>query len=185
MAQAHILTDVSIDPAVPAIRRLGRAELMEALARGWDDFSAMPSHALFLCAIYPAMGILLAGLTLGFAIVPLLFPLAAGFALIGPFAAIGLYELSRQRELGLDGSWKGAFGLRRCPAGGGIIALGVLLLIIFILWIAVAEGIYIANLGHRPAGSVPDFRRAFKPCAFGAPLSGLHDPGGLDVDRGR
>src|ERR1700730_15614741 len=101
MAQAHVLAGASIDPPAPAIRRIGRAELMQALAQGWDDFAAMPSHALFLCAIYPAMGILLAGLTLGFAIVPLLFPLAAGFALLGPFAALGLYELSRRREAGL------------------------------------------------------------------------------------
>src|SRR6202049_4996860 len=155
MTHLHVIFGSESIATLPVVRKIGMSDLKDALAKGLDDFRAFPTHVMFLSAIYPLIGLVLARLTLSHDLLPLLFPLAAGFALIGPFAAIGLYELSRQRELGLDGSWKGAFGLRRCPAVGGIIALGVLLLIIFILWIAVAEGIYIANLGHRPAGSVP------------------------------
>ena len=58
----------------------------------------MPTHVIFLAIIYPIFGLFLACMTFGYDVMPLLFPLAAGFALIGPFAAIGLYELSRQRE---------------------------------------------------------------------------------------
>src|SRR3954447_6628651 len=103
MAQSHILVGVS-EPttADPVVRRIGSADLMDALRKGYDDFAAMPSHAIFLCVVYPVIGIVLAGLTLGYAVAPLLFPLAAGFALVGPFAAIGLYELSRRREAGAD-----------------------------------------------------------------------------------
>src|SRR5690554_4036848 len=86
--------------ANPAIRRLTSADLGAALRLGWEDFKAMPSHAIVLCIIYPVLGLMLARAVHGYAVLPLLFPLAAGFALIGPFAALGLYELSRRRERG-------------------------------------------------------------------------------------
>ena len=66
--------------------------------RGWEDFKAVPSHAIILCVIYPVLGLVLARAVLGYSVLPLLFPLAAGFALLGPFAALGLYEMSRRRE---------------------------------------------------------------------------------------
>src|ERR1700731_3805258 len=86
----------------PVVRKLTFADLGLALRRGLDDFRAVPSHAIMLCLIYPVVGLVLARLVLGYSVLPLLFPLAAGFALIGPFAAIGLYELSSRREQGLD-----------------------------------------------------------------------------------
>src|SRR5688572_17815716 len=120
MAQAHILYGNGASATAPAIRRIGLSDLMDALAKGCKDFAEMPSHALFLCVIYPVIGLVLAGMTLGFAVVPLLFPLAAGFALIGPFAALGLYELSRRREAGIEASATDAFEVLRSPSIGAI-----------------------------------------------------------------
>jgi uncharacterized membrane protein len=145
--------------AIPVIRKIAMSDLKDALAKGIDDFRAFPTHVIFLSIIYPVVGLLLAGLTLRYDLVPLLFPLAAGFALIGPFAAIGLYELSRQRELRQDVTWWDAFGARRSHSADAIIALGVMLLIIFVLWIAVAQAIYVANFGYTPPELVPDFMR--------------------------
>ncbi len=84
--------------AAPIIRTIGLSDLHEALRLGWEDFKAVPSHAIILCVIYPVLGLVLARTVLGYSVLPLLFPLAAGFALLGPFAALGLYELSRRRE---------------------------------------------------------------------------------------
>src|SRR5215469_2136770 len=109
MANPRILVGATTSPAQPVVRRISPADLYYALTRGIDDFTAVPSHAVFLCVIYPLLGILLIGVTLGhsLALLPLAFPIAAGFALVGPLAAIGLYGLSRRRESGLDSANSG------------------------------------------------------------------------------
>src|SRR5215468_2910807 len=144
MAHAHILLGAGVEQAAPVVRRITPADLLDALRRGWNDFTAMPSHAIFLCAIYPLVGVALAGLTLGFAVLPLLFPLAAGFALIGPIAAIGLYELSRRREAGVPTTAGHALDVLHSPSLDAIIALGAVLMVIFLVWVATAHAIYVA-----------------------------------------
>ncbi len=119
----------------------------------------MPTHVVFLSLIYPIVGLALAGATFGYDVVPLLYPLAAGFALIGPFAAIGLYELSRRRELGLDTSWKHAFDVIHSPSLPAIVALGVLLLVIFAIWLAVAQALYVASFGQDEPTTLIAFAR--------------------------
>jgi uncharacterized membrane protein len=131
--------------------------LSDALRLGWEDFKAIPSHAIILCVIYPVLGIILFRLVLGYSVLPLLFPLAAGFALIGPFAALGLYELSRRRERGEEAAAWHAIYVLRAPAFGAMLGLGILLFVLFGIWIAVADAIYIAIFGHASAASIPDF----------------------------
>jgi len=157
MAYWHILVGASERPARPVVRRIAPSDLLHALRRGVDDFVAMPSHAVFLCVIYPLLGILLIGMTLGYSMLPLAFPIAAGFALIGPLAAIGLYELSRRREAGLDSTSSHAFDVLHSPSLGAIVALGFLLMAIFLIWLVVAEAIYIANFGYAPPASLGAF----------------------------
>lgn len=139
------------------VRELTTADLQDALRLGWEDFKAIPSHAILLALIYPVLGLVVARLTLGYAILPLLFPLAAGFALIGPFAAIGLYELSRRREQGLEASAWHATEVLKSPSFGAILGLGVLLFAIFGVWIASAQAIYIAAFGYETAAEIPGF----------------------------
>src|SRR3954452_22181562 len=159
MADSHFIFADKVVQAPPRVRTIAIADLRDALAHGIDDFAAMPTHAIFLCLIYPIAGLFLARLTLGYDVLPMLYPLAAGFALLGPFAAIGLYELSRRREQGLDLSWEHAFEVFRSPSSGAIAALGALLTVIFVVWIAVAQSIYVATFGYAPAASIPAFLR--------------------------
>ena len=140
MAQSHILIGAPTRLDHLSIRRVGTADLIDALKKGWQDFSAMPSHALFLCVMYPVIGILLAGLTLGYALLPWFYPLAAGFALIGPVAAIGLYELSRRREAGIEVAAADALDVLHSPSIGAIVALSLLLMLLFLIWVATAHG---------------------------------------------
>ncbi len=139
------------------IRKIGLSDLSEALRLGWEDFKAVPSHAIILCVIYPVLGLVLFRMVLGYSVLPLLFPLAAGFTLIGPFAALGLYELSRRRERGEEAAAWDAIHVLRAPSFGAMLELGTLLLVLFIVWIAAADAIYIATFGHAPAASIPDF----------------------------
>ena len=157
MAMSHVIIGAGEGPAQLAVRTVSFADLKEALAKGVEDFSAMPSHATFLCIIYPVAGLVLGRLAIGYDVLPLLFPLMAGFALVGPFAAIGLYEMSRRREQGLDISWRHVFDVRHRPTFGAIATLGLLLMAIFLVWIAVAQAIYVATFGYLPAASIPDF----------------------------
>ena len=82
--------------AAPVVRTIGLPDLHRALRLGWEDFKAVPSHAIILCIIYPVLGLVLARAVHGYSVLPLLFPLAAGFALLGPFAALG--RLAKRQE---------------------------------------------------------------------------------------
>jgi uncharacterized membrane protein len=139
------------------IRHIGFSDLLDALRLGWEDFKAVPSHAIVLCVIYPVIGLLLWRMALGYSVLPMLVPLAAGFALIGPFAALGLYELSYRRELGTEASAWHAFRVLRAPSFGSMLGLGALLLAIFAVWVATAHAIYVSTFGNTPASAIPDF----------------------------
>lgn len=154
----HLITgSTSPETAMPVVRRITVDDLWDALRLGWEDFSAMSTHAIFLVVIYPIVGLLIGRAVFGADILPLLFPLMAGFALLGPFAALGLYELSRRREQGLDVSLPKILEARHSPSIGAILMLGIGLGVVFFVWIAVANAIYIANFGYTPAASMPDF----------------------------
>jgi uncharacterized membrane protein len=139
------------------IRTIGLSDLHDALRRGWEDFKAVPSHAIILCVIYPVLGLVLARAVHGYSVLPLLFPLAAGFALLGPFAALGLYELSSRRERGESATAWDAVEVLRSPSFGAMVGLGTLLFALFVTWVATAQAIYLAAFGYEGVSGISDF----------------------------
>lgn len=142
MANFHVLAGGSGQLVTPHVRQITFADIGEALRRGAQDFLAAPSHVAFIGLIYPVAGVCLAALTFSGNALPLLYPLVTGFALVGPFAAVGLYEMSRRRELGHEMSWTDALDVLRSPAMPSIIGLGLLLTCILLGWLATAQALY-------------------------------------------
>ncbi len=147
MGSFHVLTSSAEIQEFPVVRKIGFADLGDALVEGFRDFRAMPSHLFFLAVVYLVIGIFLFPSTSGQNALPLLFPLLAGYALIGPFAAIGLYEVSRRRERGLPHSFGYAFGVLRSPALPSILAVGFTLMVILLLWLASVQSLYQSQFG--------------------------------------
>jgi uncharacterized membrane protein len=132
----------------PVVRSIGAGDVLDALREGWDDFLACPTQLLFLGILYPVIGILAAFAASGRDLMPLLWPLVSGLALVGPVAAIGIYELSRRREQNLPSSWLDAFDVLKSPNLGSIVVVGVVLLAIFVAWLFIAQAIYDGTLGR-------------------------------------
>ncbi len=157
MTTFHVMAGANDAVARPAVRRIGLSDIRDALARGFDDFRAKPSHYVFLSLIYPISGVVLITWSSGANLLPLIFPLIAGFALLGPFLALGLYEISRRRERGMDTSWLHALEVRHSPALPSILAAGAMLVGLFVVWLFVAQALYTSLFGPEPPRSMALF----------------------------
>lgn len=147
------------DPAVEdtIVRPISVADVFDALRQGSRDFMDKPSHYIFVVLIYPIIGISLFTWASGGNALQLLFPLMAGFALLGPLAALGLYEISRRQERNLDTSWKHALDVRKSPAIPAIVAVGALLVGLFLIWVYVAQALYVWLYGPESPTSIVAF----------------------------
>ncbi|WP_323784157.1 DUF2189 domain-containing protein [Thalassovita sp.] len=161
----HALETVAVsigshDTELPEIRPLTLADIRMALRKGVDDFAHFRSDVMVMVLIYPAIGILLAFIAFQQNMLHLLFPMAAGFALIGPFVAIGLYELSRRRELGETAGWSQALSVLRPAVAGPVFSLGLYLIALYAIWLVAAAWIYRITLGPDLPGTLRDLATA-------------------------
>lgn len=157
MANFHVMADARGLHMQPVVRRISTADLWDALRLGAQDFWAKPSHYVFLCLIYPIVGVILTRWSSGSNAIHLVYPLMSGFALVGPFAAIGLYEISRRREAGMNSNWHHALDVRHSPALPSIAVIGIMLVALFLLWLYAAQSIYTNLFGDSPPASVAGF----------------------------
>ncbi|MGF1660461.1 MAG: DUF2189 domain-containing protein [Rubrimonas sp.] len=140
-------SDAASPPSTRAARILTVDDLRGALRQGWDDFAAKPTHVLFLVAIYPLAGLLLATLAGRGDALALVFPLVAGFALLGPLTAVGLYELSRRREAGEPARLADAVSVATGPAAGPVARIALVLFAIFTAWLTAADLLWASVMG--------------------------------------
>jgi uncharacterized membrane protein len=155
--------------APPAVRRITTGDLWASLREGVADLGAVRDDILFIGVVYPLAGLVLARFLFSQNLIPLAFPLVAGFALVGPVAAIGLYEISRRREAGEAVNWLTAFKVFRSPALPSVLWLGFLMMVLFGLWMAVAYGVYYATLAPMfmtAIGAAPPSLGAFLNAVF-------------------
>jgi uncharacterized membrane protein len=143
--------------SMPQVRRLTNADLNEALRLGLQDFLACRTDVMFLVLLYPVIGILLITMGVQSQMLPMLFPMIAGFALLGPAAAVGVYEVSRRREQGHPTSWLAALRLYEHPSFAAILMLGFYLLGVFAVWMITASAIYAYTLGPAAPASFNSF----------------------------
>ncbi|MBK0327419.1 DUF2189 domain-containing protein [Rhodobacteraceae bacterium F11138] len=149
------LSGQDTDPIV--LRDLTTRDLRNALSLGFQDFTALRTDVMFIVLIYPILGVLLTWFALNRDLLPLVFPMMSGFAIIGPVAAVGLYEMSRRREAGLSTGWGDAFSVIASPSFLPIVVLGGYLAVLFVGWMFAAGAIYKMTLGPEAPASLTTF----------------------------
>jgi uncharacterized membrane protein len=155
----HALFEANRTTGSLKLRRLEPADCFAALAEGFDDALEMPTYPAFVGLFYALAGVALVSVSSFADALQLAFPLASGFALIGPFVAVGLYEMSRRRERGLEPDWRAALAVARSPALPSILALGLLLFAVFAGWIGAAQLLYVHLYGPDPPAALMPFLR--------------------------
>lgn len=140
-----------IAPASVA-RDLALADLRAALGAGWQDFRAYPAFGLFFASFYVVSGLVLYFLLFSRGEFTWLMSAAAGFPILAPFAAVGLYEVSRRREAGLPMPWSAILGALRGRGDEQILSMGVILFVAFAFWLMVAHGIYAVFMAEAVVG---------------------------------
>ena len=147
------------DSELPEIRSLTLDDLRTALRKGWADVMAFRSDVVFVCLLYPVIGGVLAVLAVQGNSLQLIFPTVSGFALAGPVAAVGLYEMSRRREQSLPTSWQAYLDVIKSPKFGGILILSLFHVVVFLVWVMSANLIFDATMGPEAPASVTAFAR--------------------------
>ena len=162
--------DTGASTGQPTVRKIGFTDLMDALAKGYDDFKTNPSHLILCIMIYPVVTLIFARIGAGYEIWPMIWPLFSGLALIGPLIAMGLYEMSRRREQGLEVSLMDGFKVLHSPAIGAILVLSLTMIAIFLIWLLAAKAIYELVFSGGIAVEIGDFFQQIFATAKGVEL---------------
>ncbi len=129
-------------PPPQVVNVLAFRDLRDALNAGWRDFLAMPQFGMFFGGVYVLAGLAIGWVTLTGGDLTWLIPAIAGFPLVAPFIAVGLYEASRRRAAGEALSWGAVLGALKGHGDDQILSMGVIVFVAFSFWMIVAHAIF-------------------------------------------
>jgi len=142
---------------MPKVRAITVNDVIDALAAGLADFRKAPVYGIVIGAFFAFGGLFVilsaAALNMSY----LSYPAAAGFVLIGPFAAVGLYEVSRRLQAGEELSWSKIFGAMWAQKGRELSWMAFVVLFIQIMWMYQVRLLLALFLGFRSFASFGEF----------------------------
>ncbi|MFN3719411.1 MAG: DUF2189 domain-containing protein [Rhizobium rhizophilum] len=154
MSTFHVMTSATGNIERPEIRRIAVSDVFSALREGYEDFREKPSHYAFVALIYPIAGAMMIGWSAGVELLPMVYPLLTGFALLGPLLALGLMEISRRQELGQPANWSDVLSLRKSPSLPALLMMSAYLVTLFMVWLVMSRGLYLSMIGDYPGPGV-------------------------------
>lgn len=163
----------------PVVRRVEFGDLADAIREGVEDFMKTPSHLAFLVILYPLVCLIFARMEFGYDVTPLLFLLVAGAAAVGPFVAIGLYEMSRRRETGEELAWRHAFAAARRSSFRTAASVGAIVMALFVAGLALEQWLLGWSPGAGPSAGETLMKAGFAPSTNASLLLAGHALGAL------
>jgi uncharacterized membrane protein len=133
----------------PKVRAVTFGDLRDVLGCGWSDFRKAPMYGLFFAAIYAAGGVVLVAAVTAWDMRWLSYPLVIGFALIGPFIATGLYEVSRRLETNIALSWRDVLGVVWDQHRRELGWMAIVMLFVFWIWLYQARTLFAVFFGSQ------------------------------------
>lgn len=139
--------------ALPPPARITAATLREVLGLGWRDFTRAPIYGVLFSAVYVMGGILMFAMFTAAAAEYWFIPIAVGFPILAPFAATGLYEVSRRLEAGLPLTLGSVFGVVFAQKDRQVPSMAMFVMLVFMFWVFVAHTVFALFFGLQPIGT--------------------------------
>jgi uncharacterized membrane protein len=95
----------NLRPAMPKVNKVTTRDITASLKAGISDFLTCPFMSGFFGLFYAVFGILFVWCLVWLGAIWMIIPAAVGFPLVAPFAAAGLYEMSRRLQTGERFGW--------------------------------------------------------------------------------